>query len=542
MGFPSSSTRQPEPFQGEEAGIEGELEKLRILHLEDDSGDAELVSLRLKEEGLLHEMRWVQGREDFELAIREDEFDLVLADYSLRGFSGLEALGLIRGSLANLPFIFVSGSIGEERAIECLKLGARDYVLKDRLARLVPVILRAVEESRSMKDKRRSQAALEEAHQRQRILLDAVCAAGVVPWALQQGRLTLGDSASHLLQLPASSLPTTLEELELLVHPEDRAAVGLRFKNVQLQVGSASLFECRLRKADGGYIWTRWTRTISASALGGIFQDVGEQHRLHEQLLQGQKMASLGVLAGRVAHDFNNIVQAIVGQSEVLALNEELGVAERRGLGAIHRAGERGIELIRQLRTFAKGEVIHRWPTDLRDLVHEVEELHANALAPKIRLELDLPEEMASVLADQGQLHQVLSNLVVNARDALLPEGGRITLRAGIAFVGEAQATLQRQLPGEYAFLEVEDDGPGIPEGIALHIFEPYFTTKGDRGTGLGLSVVCGIAEAHGGWITCDSALGKGTRFRLYLPRSLAPPETPAAERGGRRVPGTSPG
>ncbi len=491
-------------------------QKLRILHLDDDPADAELVSLRLSDEGLDYEACWVQGKERFEQALAEGGFDLVLGDYSMPGFSGLEALALVKERHPDLPFVFVSGSIGEERAIECLKLGARDYVLKDRPFRLVPVIQRAVDEARIMQERRRARLELEASTRRQGVLLDAACAAGVVPWALFGDRLTLGDSACHLLGVAAAQLPQTLAELETRVHPDDRPQMRRGFEHVQN--GKASIFECRVQRADGYYLWTRWTRHKHPTSLGGIFQDVGEQHRLHEQLVQSQKMQSLGALAGRVAHDFSNIVQAIVGQSEAMVIKGDLEPTHRKGLEVIHRAGERGMALIRQLRSFSKDEPLHRLPTNLEALAREIQGLLASTMGDKVQLEVSFHEDLPTVLADPGQLHQVLMNLIVNARDALLPQGGHIWLRGGTSFLNETQASSQQHPSGGYVYLEVEDDGPGIAEEVLMHIFEPYFTTKGDKGTGLGLSVVSGVAEAHGGWLACDSKVGRGTSFRLYLP------------------------
>jgi signal transduction histidine kinase len=499
---------------------------LRILHLEDDPSDAELIELRLKEDGFPVEILWVQEREAFLEALKGGGVDLVLADYSLPGFSGLDALAIVKEAYPDLPFVFVSGSIGEERAIECLKLGARDYVLKERPSRLAPVIQRAVDEARIFLDRRKSRAELEAAARRQRVLLDATFAAGVVPWALQGDLLALGNSASHLLGHSAEALPQNLAELEAMVHPEDRALVRRSFEHVHK--GVASIFECRLQRADGGYLWTRWTRHKHPGALGGIFQDIGEQHRLHEQLIQSQKMESLGALAGRIAHDFSNILQAIVGLSEGMAMKDDWPASQRKGLESIHRAGERGMTLIRQLRSFSRGEPLHRLPTNLDALAQEVAGLVSNTLGPNVHLEVNVGD-LPTVMADSGQLHQILMNLIVNARDALQPTGGRIILRGGRNHLSDTQALVAPHASGDYVYLEVEDDGPGIPEDIRAHIFEPYFTTKGDKGTGLGLSVVCGIAEAHGGWLTCDSGMSRGTRFRLFLPL----PDPPGSGGGG---------
>lgn len=489
---------------------------MRLLHLEDDSGDAELVRLVLRQGGLPDELRWVRDRASFERALEEEAFDIILADYAIAGYGGLAALAFVRVVAPSTPFIFVSGAIGEDRAIECLRLGARDYVLKERLSRLIPVIRRAQEEAENHRARRRSEAELEAARDRQRVLLEAACAAGVVPWAVLGERLSLGDSACALLGYTGLDLPMSLASLEALVHPDERRHAGRFFAHAA--EGYPGLFECRVRKADSTYLWTRWTVRHRGPVASGIFQDVDEQHRLQEQLLQSQKMQSLGNLAARVAHDFANILHAMVGHAELLPGGGPLSAKQAGGVDAIRRAGERGMALIRQLRTFSHREAFPRKPTQLETLAREIRDLLAGGLESSISLEVEAAEESPWVLGDPLQLHEVVMNLVMNARDAVRERGGQIRVRVGTWRLSEGEAPFHRRPPGLYALLAVEDDGPGIPEEVRLHIFEPYFSTKGEKGMGLGLSVVCGIAEAHGGWLTCDSEPGEGTRFSVHLP------------------------
>ncbi|MBI4877930.1 MAG: response regulator [Acidobacteria bacterium] len=250
----------------------------------------------------------------------------------------------------------------------------------------------------------------------------------------------------------------------------------------------------------------------------GTTQDITERKRLEDQLLQAQKLESVGRLAGGVAHDFNNLLTVINGYSE-LAISR-LGPAHplRNSLEQIRAAGERAAGLTRQLLAFSRRQVLQPRVLDLNDVIVNVEKLIRRLIGEDVELRLLLGRSPGSVRADPGQVEQVIMNLAVNSRDAM-PEGGTLTLEtAGVRLPDESGKTPDLP-PGSYVTLTVRDTGVGMDEQTRSHIFEPFFTTKeAGKGTGLGLATVYGIVRQSGGDVSVESAPGKGAAFTVYLP------------------------
>lgn len=240
-----------------------------------------------------------------------------------------------------------------------------------------------------------------------------------------------------------------------------------------------------------------------------------------------QKMESLGTLASGIAHEFNNLLQAMTGYLELLARYTEEDDRKRRWIARVQEAADRGAELVRRMLTFARQDDANPEVVDVNKLVHETLAFLRRNIPRRIRLEEDLADNLPAVYADRLQLEQILMNLVVNARDAIA-EGGEGCIR-----VTTARKTLHDGAEG--IVLTVSDTGQGIPESIRERIFDPFFTTKEPgKGTGLGLSTVYGIVRRHGGTITCQSRLGHGTTFTITLPAcapkaSLHPMKTEAS-------------
>src|SRR5262249_40441232 len=234
-----------------------------------------------------------------------------------------------------------------------------------------------------------------------------------------------------------------------------------------------------------------------------------ERAHLEEQLREAQKMESIGRLAGGVAHDFNNLLTVINGYSDVMLARLNKKDPLRLSLAEIRKAGERGAELTTQLLAFSRKQVTEPKPVNLNQLIHENQEMFGRLIGEDVELVTNLEPAPGEVLADRGQIHQVLMNLIVNARDAM-PEGGRLTLETKTAGLDEAQAaTCPGAHPGIYVVLVVTDTGAGMDDNVRQRLFEPFFTTKAEgRGTGLGLSTVYGIVQQCGGWIAVESELG----------------------------------
>lgn len=488
------------------------MRPLSFLLVEDSDADAVLAEATLLHEGLDFTWQVVSTREAFLVALAQEP-DLVLADYSLPSFGGMEALALARKQRPGLPVVFLSGSIGEEQAIECLKAGATDYVLKHRLSRLGPVVRRALHESHNQQQRRLADEALRIAARTQRALLEAASVARVVPWSVEGERLILGHSASEVLGIPLNYLPEDQESLEHLIHPPDRP---LLFKALhpadRLQVQT---FECRMRRMDEQLVWTRWT--VNPHPLHGVFQDISEEKRLQDLLLRSQRLEAIGSLAAGISHDFNNLLQVILCHAETLDILQSSDSPYRQGLRAILSAAKRGRNTIHQLLSFSKRAPLHRGPCHLNELAGQCRAMLEGTLPAGIRWDLALDPALPATTADADQIHQVLVNLLVNARDAM-GLTGHLSIRTGRLALGEAASERDHHPAGDYVWVEVGDSGCGIPADRLEHIFEPFYTTKADRGTGLGLSMAQGITESHGGWIEVHSTPETGTRFRIHLP------------------------
>jgi len=257
-------------------------------------------------------------------------------------------------------------------------------------------------------------------------------------------------------------------------------------------------------------------------------QAEAENRRLEEQLLQVQKMESLGRLAGGVAHDFNNHLTVIDGYCDMLLANLEPG-PRREEVEEIRAAGQRAGSLTQQLLAFSRKQMAERKPLDLNEVVTESGKMLGRLLGEQVEIVTSLAPDLGMAVADRGQIVQILMNLVINARDAM-PAGGRILIETSNADLEQDSLPSKDAVPGSFVVLSVADTGEGMSEETLQHVFEPFFTTKGlGLGTGLGLSTVYGTVRQSGGWIDVDSCPGEGSRFRIYLPRVAA--AAAAAER-----------
>ena len=269
------------------------------------------------------------------------------------------------------------------------------------------------------------------------------------------------------------------------------------------------------------------------------FQDVTERRLLEEQLRQSQKMEAIGQLAGGIAHDFNNVLTAILGYGSLLATRLAGDASGREEVEEILQAAGRAAALTRQLLAFSRRQVLEPVVLGLNELIRNLEKMLGRVIGEHLSLDTRLDPSLGNVLADAGQIEQVIMNLVVNARDAM-PQGGRLTIETANADLDEAYA--QRHVPvrpGRYVMVAVSDTGVGIDAETQARIFEPFFTTKEKgKGTGLGLSTVYGIVKQSGGYIWVYSEPSKGTTFKVYLPRV----DEPLPRRSSRTWPAVTAG
>jgi len=338
------------------------------------------------------------------------------------------------------------------------------------------------------------------------------------------------------------------------VHPEDLPMVaGFIAQSLDNRDMSwTGRIEHRIIRADGE------VRHISVSVevvrdgegrvarLRGVNQDITERIRageerqsLEAQLHQAQKMEAVGQLAGGIAHDFNNVLTAIMGFAEVVAMRLGHGHHLAHHMRQILAATERAADLTRGLLAFSRKQVLHVRAIELCDVVNGVRTMLRRLIPEDIDFRVKTTAMDLVVMADKGQIEQVLMNLVTNARDAM-PAGGVLTLESGFGFIDEGFVKRNGSgLPGRYARLMVHDTGHGMDEETREKIFDPFFTTKDvGKGTGLGLSIIYGIVKQHSGFITVDSSQDRGTTFCVYLP--LADQEK--QEAAGSRTPGDAPG
>ncbi|HTV63156.1 MAG TPA: response regulator [Verrucomicrobiae bacterium] len=696
--------------------------KVRILHVEDDSHDRELVAEALRAEGLKCDIVCVASESEFRAALDRCQFDVILSDFSVPLFDGAGALAVAKACRAGVPFLYVSGTIGEERAVEELKGGATDYVLKDRLERLGPAVRRALSEARERAEHIRAELRVRQLnrtyavssainqlilrggepqdvlHSACRIavekgdfrmawigMLDATgqslkprASAGVAEGYLDMVNIDLRDavrsacpSARALLSgeyqisndirndplmrpwrsaalernyLSTAAFPLMVagksigvfvfyatepdffdtDELRLLdelakdiafalescqreqerrqaieqlraseerfrelaetiqevfwitnpaknqmlyispayekiwgrscqslydkpgswleaIHPEDAGRV--RQAAAAQYTGNTYDVEYRIIRPD---MEIRWIRDVAfpvrnnagqVERVVGVARDVTERREMAEQLRQSQKMEAVGQLAGGVAHDFNNILAAVMLQAKLSANVENTPKEVQDGLLQIHAAAERAADLIRQLLLFSRKQVMQARTLDLNKVVTSLAKMLQRIIGEDVRLQLHLHSAPLITHADAGMLDQVLINLAVNSRDAM-PGGGQLLIQTTETNMDQNFARLNPEAkPGKYVCLSVSDTGTGISPENLLRIFEPFFTTKEPgKGTGLGLATVFGIVKQHGGFIRVESEHGHGARFEILLPASPATPESLArvAERQPR--------
>ncbi|MBA4063668.1 MAG: hypothetical protein C0501_08140 [Isosphaera sp.] len=336
-----------------------------------------------------------------------------------------------------------------------------------------------------------------------------------------------------------------------LTHPDDWAVQEPLYDEARAGIRDRHRIHKRYFRPDGSVVWVELSYAAVRGPGGeyeyglGVSVDVTDRKRLEEHLLQSHKLEAVGQMAGGVAHDFNNILTAILGKLALIDL--PAGDPNRPHLAAVEQAAARAADLTGKLLGYARKNQLVSAPVHPGDAFAEAVGLIGHALGPRVRVDVRVADDCGPVRADPTLLSQVLLNLCLNARDAM-PDGGTLTLAADAVEVTEEEAA---GLPGEaragrFVRLRVADTGCGMTDEVRARIFEPFFTTKGvGKGTGLGLPMAHGIVKQHRGWVTCESAPGAGTRLDLYLPpadpaparRSVFRPAAPPPPPEGSRTP-----
>ena len=614
------------------------MQTIRLLLVEDSEADAELLVHMLAQSGYAVHPRRVDSETALHAALDDSAWDLVIADFSMPGFNGRRALDVVRTRGFEMPFIFVSETIGEEAAVNAMRAGAQDYVPKHDLRRLIPAVERELRESAARKERRRADAALRRSEDRMRRLLEsniigvllwrrngevfdandaflnmlgftrAELEAGRIDWRrltppdfsnLTDTRITeilttgscrpfekdffhadghrvpvliggarldedTGDAISVVHDLSEIRRVTLAlgEESEMrrsildatplpviVLDPDGRVRVWnaaaervfgwtadevLGKPNPALPPGGVPEARARVERAlasntwegldarrlarDGSWVdvreFTAPTRNAAGSVTGivKVLEDIREALRLESQLRHAQRMEAVGLLAGGIAHDFNNLLTVILGEVEFVQTGASLAEAAE-SLNAIQGAAQRASLLTRQLLTFSRRQLVDPKPVDVNRVIDGLRQMIVRLIGEDIRVDLKLCDGTRPVVADIGQLEQVVMNLVINARDAM-PDGGTLTIET---------REEREDAPGAPAWmvLSVRDTGVGMSDAIRARIFDAFFTTKGaGKGTGLGLATCQDIVSRAGGRMEVESAPGRGTSMHVYLPRS----------------------
>ncbi|MBW8782430.1 MAG: response regulator [Verrucomicrobia bacterium] len=501
---------------------------LQILHLEDSRIDHELVRHVVVQSGLACEFVHVGGRTDYETALARGGCDLILADYTLPDYNGPAALSAAQSLQPDTPFVFVSGSIGEERAVESLKHGATDYILKDRLNRLPAAIHRALREATERLRRKQAEAALQQSEARFREMAETIRDVFWMTDADCRRRIYASPAYAQVWGCSSSELGSDPTGWLIALAAEDRASAEDALR--QLADGGLYRATYRILRADGTERWIedrgfpvfddrhRLVRAV------GVAVDVTERRQLEAQFQQSQKLETIGRLAGGMAHDFNNILTVVLGQVSFLLDHQPLQPATVEALELVYTASDRAAGLIRQWLLFSRNRAPRREPVNLNTAVEEITAMLRRLLGETISVTVESSPQALWIVAENGMIEQVLMNLAVNARDAM-PRGGKLTLHLDPAPDSSAAPASATARPGHFARLAVSDTGAGISADVLPRLFEPFFTTKPEgHGTGLGLTLVKTMVERHGGWVEVESRLQAGTTFAVFLPRMDPPP------------------
>ncbi len=512
---------------------------IRILLVEDSPTDAKLVVNELRRAGHVIEFERVDDEVAMRTALATRPWDAIISDWSMPRFSGLGALAVLKDSGLDLPFVIVSGTVGEEVAVEAMRAGAHDYVLKDKLARLAAVIEREIRE-RIVRDAHRVSEAARRASEHRFSRLSECGIIGIVIGDLSGNIISANDAFLQLVGYTRAELELGLVRWTELTAPEWRAVTDRGVEELR-SVGVATPYEKEYCRKDG----TRVPVLVGLAILDGsqtigFMVDLSAQKRAEaalgrteEQLRQAQKMEAVGRLAGGVAHDFNNVLTVILSYSEMIAESLSPGDPMRADAEEIAKAGHRAADLTRQLLMFSRQEVVEAKILDLNDVLAKMDKMLRRILGEDVDLASVPAPALGHARADPTHVEQVIMNLVVNSRDAM-PTGGKLTIETGNVFLDDAHARDHLGvIPGPYIMLAVSDTGIGMDRATQARIFEPFYTTKDKgKGTGLGLSTVFGIVRQCGGSIWVYSEPGRGTTFKVYLPRvdDDIDVEAPAAE------------
>ena len=512
------------------------MPEIHLVIVDDSDDDAVLVARQLRRAGLSLTYTRIETAAGLAEALAGPGPDVVVCDYNMPTLLAEQVLEDVHARDPDIPFILVSGEIGDETAAALMRAGAHDFVRKNRLARLVPAVQRELREATDRRQRRRAEEALRDSEERFRLLAehaqDIIFRYRLLPRPEIE---YLSPAVTALVGHEPTELyadPTTLFSL---VDARDRAAFEESWRSPQ-----PGTLRVRWQRRDGQTIWME-QRAVAitdgagrVAAVEGILRDITEQvasederMALERQLRQAERIDSLGQLAGGIAHDFNNLLAVIAGYASAVIEDLPDDHPCRPDIAGINDAAARGAALTRQLLIFSRLEPSQPEILDLHTVVMDMYRLLSRTLGEDVELVMALEPGLAPILMDRSKLEQVLVNAAINAR-AAMPDGGRLTISTTAEEdpAGTAPALVR---------LAIIDTGCGMSAEVAGRAFEPFFTTKGrGRGTGLGLSTAYGAVTEAGGTIGLESEPDHGTTLDIRLPATAAkaapPPPGPGAD------------
>jgi PAS domain S-box-containing protein len=503
---------------------------LHILLLEDDASDAELIQEHLEAGHIVCEVTRVQTGPEFVAALKDSGIDLILADYKLPSFDGLSALKLAMNERPDLPFIFVSGTLGEEVAIEALKIGATDYVLKQRLSRLAPSVQRALREARERAERKKAEEALRRSEM---YLAEAqrLSHTGSFGWDLATGEIHWSDQTYRIFEYD----PTTKPSVEMVVdrtHPDDRTHVRQVIDRASTEHSGFNT-EHRLLMPNGA---VKYVQVVAHRAAGedpkmafliGAVTDITERKRaeqererlreLERELARINRVSMMGELAASLAHEIKQPIAAVAISAEACLQwmrREPPGLEQAREvLSSIINDAKRSASIVDRNRSLYSRGTPQREPIDLNEVIREMVVMFRDmASRHGILIRSELDPALPTTTADRVQLQQVLVNLMLNGIEAM-PKGS-----------GELSVASRRTDDGQL-LISVSDSGIGVSGENLEHIFAAFFTTK-PQGTGMGLSISRRIIESHGGRLWASANIGRGATFQFTLPDDGSSPQS----------------
>lgn len=491
----------------------------KFLMLDDDQDMRNLAIKLLKREFPGIRIVQVGTADELPGALEEGGYDLVITDYELKWTNGLKLLRIVKARWPECPVIMFTGSGSEEVAVEALRAGLDDYVLKktNHIARLPGAARLVLARSRHRQEAR-------EAEKRYRSLFESV------PVGLfrctTEGRLTDANPAFiRMFGCPDAAAVQTLSLAESFVEKEDLKRWVERIRSEE----KVHDFETRLFRMDKAVIWVEMNvHTVCDSYdkplyYEGIIQDITERKNLESQLRQALKMEAIGTLAGGVAHDFNNILTAIIGYGTLLQMQLGEDNPLRIYADQILSSSQKAAGLTHSLLAFSRKQPIALKPVKLNNIIKGTDKLLKRLLTEDITFKTVLSPDDITIMCDVTQIDQILFNLVSNARD-VMPKGGELAIETRLVELDKSFIEVFGYgEPGMYALLSVSDTGSGMNEKTKEKIFDPFFTTKEvGKGTGLGLSTVYGIVKQHNGYINVYSEIDQGTTFHLFFPSTAS--------------------